>query len=405
MKSDFLKEAQARGFVHQATDLDGLDELLSKQSITAYIGFDATAPSLHIGNLVSLMLLRLLAKHGHQAIALMGSGTTAVGDPSFRASDRPLLDESTIESYSKTIYPIIQQVIPNAKIIDNAGWLKSLNYLSFLRDYGRHFSVNRMLSFDSVKLRMEREQSLSFLEFNYMILQAYDFVHLAKEHGCVLQMGGSDQWGNIVNGVELARRVGGVHQLYGLTSPLVTTSQGTKMGKTAQGAVWMKADMLSPFDYWQFWRNTDDADVVRFLKLFTGIPVDEIEKYNNVQGAELNEAKILLADAATTICHGQDVLNGIHQAIQNTFGHGSDSLDGLPEYIVSAAQCPIAIEDLFVASGLASSKGAVRRLAEGRGVRLDNEVIEDSRSLLNVSDFPVKLSVGKKQHIAVKLES
>lgn len=400
---DFIRESQERGFVHQATDLEGLTQKIKAGPITGYIGFDATAPSLHVGNLVSLMWLRLLERTGHKVITLLGGATTEVGDPSFRASDRPFLESSTITGYMESIRPIIHKLIPKATLLDNASWLKSIHYLAFLRDYGRHFSVNRMLSFDSVQLRLERDQSLSFLEFNYMILQAYDFVHLAREHNCILQMGGSDQWGNIVNGVELGRRLG-MPTLYGITSPLITTAQGTKMGKTAQGAVWLNPDMCSPFDYWQFWRNTHDADVGRFLRLFTDIPMDKIQKLDALQGSEINSAKIILADAATALIHGDAVLPNIHEAVASVFNKGQGGLDGLPQFVISKNECPITLDNLFVQCGLAPSKGAFRRLVEGKGVKANDTIIEDSSQALALNDFPIKLSVGKKQHIQVCVE-
>lgn len=403
MLADFLHESQERGFIHQATDLDGLNERFKKGPVTGYIGFDATAPSLHVGNLVSLMWLRLLERTGNKSLVLMGGATTEVGDPSFRATDRPFLEAATIANYISTIRPVVDRLVPGAQLINNDDWLKPIKYLDFLREIGPHFSVNRMLSFDSVQLRLEREQSLSFLEFNYMILQAYDFYHLAKTQHCILQMGGSDQWGNIVNGVELGRRRGGVPQLYGLTSPLITTSGGAKMGKTAQGAVWLNADMYCPFDYWQFWRNTHDADVGRFLRMFTEIPWDEIRRLDALQGANINQAKIILADAATTLVHGEDVLPGIHEAISQVFGRDGGSLDGLPQYALPLADCPVALDVLFVKCGLSASKGAFRRLVDGKGVRLNDTVIVDSAQVLSVDEFPLKLSVGKKQHMKVNL--
>ena len=399
-QKDFIHESQERGFIHQATDLDNLHEKIRSGSITGYIGFDASAPSLHVGNLVSLMWLRLLEKTGNKAIALLGGATTEVGDPSFRSTDRPFLETNTIANYMETIAPSVQKVVPDVTILNNATWLKNIHYMAFLRDYGRHFSVNRMLSFDSVQLRLEREQSLSFLEFNYMILQAYDFVHLAREHDCILQMGGSDQWGNIVNGVELARRLG-LKAIYGLTSPLITTAQGTKMGKTAQGAVWLNADMRTPFDYWQFWRNTHDADVVKFLKLFTELPIDEIHRLEKLQGSEINQAKIILANEATAIIHGRGVLSDIQKAVDQVFSNEKGSLDGLPQYHLTQENFPITIEELFVQSGLTSSKGATRRLVEGKGIKMNDHVVTDGSKELNVADFPLKLSVGKKNHMQV----
>ena len=312
--SDFLRIITERGYVHQATDLDGLDALMQAGPVTAYIGFDATADSLHVGNLISIMLLRWLQRTGHKPIVLMGGGTTKVGDPSGKDSSRQMLDAAQIQVNIDSIKNVFSNYLTfgdgatDAIIVDNAEWLDRLGYIDFLRDYGRHFSVNRMLSFDSVKLRLDREQPLSFLEFNYMILQAYDFVELYKRHDCILQMGGSDQWGNIVNGVELGRRLGAgdedAKSLHGLTSQLITTSSGAKMGKTAEGAVWLKPERLSPFDYWQFWRNTADADVGRFLALFTELPIDEIAKLSALDGAQINQAKIILATEATKLCHG-----------------------------------------------------------------------------------------------------
>ena len=334
-RSDLIRSFSERGYIHQATNIEGLDERAAQQIIPAYIGFDCTADSLHVGSLVQIMMLRALQKAGHKPIVLMGGGTTKVGDPSGKDAARPLLSEHDIEQNKNGIFSVFKKYLTfgdgptDAVMVDNASWLDDLAYIRFLRDYGPHFSVNRMLGMDSVKLRLEREQPLSFLEFNYAILQAYDFLELRRRYGCLLQMGGSDQWGNIVTGIDLTRRVDG-QEIYGLTSPLITTASGAKMGKTADGAIWLNDDRLSAFDFWQFWRNSEDADVARFLALFTELPMDEVERLGNLEGAEINEAKIVLADEATTLCHGADAARGARETAQQTFA-GAGVSEGLPQ--------------------------------------------------------------------------
>jgi tyrosyl-tRNA synthetase len=411
-KSEFLKVILDRGYLHQCTDWDGLDALAAKGPITGYIGFDPTADSLHVGNMVQIMLLRRLQQTGHRPIALMGGGTTKIGDPSGRDESRKLL---SVEDINRNLERIKSQVSPFMKfdggpagaiMVNNADWLDKLNYIEFLRDYGRHFSVNRMLSFDSVKLRLEREQPLTFLEFNYMILQAYDFLELARRHDCRLQMGGSDQWGNIVNGTELGRRVDS-KELFGLTTPLITTASGAKMGKTAAGAVWLSSDRVSPYDYWQFWRNTEDADVGRFLKLFTDLPLDEIQRLEKLQGSEINDAKIVLANEATTLCHGAPAARNAAETARRTFVEGGLGQD-LPVLNVDRAELAAGIPayELLRRSGLAASNGEARRLIKGGGARLNDVAIEDeNRKITDAdlnSDGVVKLSFGKKKHAVVR---
>jgi tyrosyl-tRNA synthetase len=410
MNSDFMHIMQSRGFLHQATDLEALDSLLATQEVTGYIGFDMTADSLHVGSLVQIMMLRWLQRTGHRPIILLGGGTSKVGDPSFKDTARQLLDDETIQNnmngIRKSFAPFVD--MNHAIMLNNDEWLGNLNYLEFLRDFGRHFSVNRMLSFDSVRLRLEREQNLSFLEFNYMILQAYDFLELFRRFGCILQMGGSDQWGNIVNGVELTRRFTGKH-VYGLTSPLITTSSGTKMGKTATGAVWLNEERVSPYDYWQYWRNTEDADVGRYLRLFTELPLDEISRLEVLQGAEINEAKKILADHATALAHGAEHLPHIHNTVAQLFEHQSGSLDSLPTFEISMADIEegLMLIDLLVRSGLTTSKGEARRLIQGHGIRVDDQPIEDETIKITtewIHDGSLKLSAGKKRHVLVKVD-
>ncbi len=413
-KSEFIRGVEARGFLHQCTDLDGLDALTSQgKPLTAYIGFDCTAPSLHAGSLVSIMLLRLFQKCGHKPIVLMGGGTTKVGDPSGKDEARKFLDDSDIKANMAGIKDVFAKFLTfgdgptDAVMVDNSDWLDALDYIPFLRDYGRHFSVNRMLGFDSVKLRLEREQPLSFLEFNYMVLQAYDFLELARRHDCRLQMGGSDQWGNIVSGADLARRVDGL-ELFGLTTPLLTTSSGTKMGKTADGAVWLNDDMLSVYDYWQYWRNTEDADVGKFLRLFTELPLDEIKRLEKLKGEEINEAKKVLADAATALCHGEDAANAAAETARKTFDEGTQG-DGLPTTEVPQADLDAGIPafELFKRAGLASSNGEARRLIKGGGARLNDAAIESETRTITTEDLDadgtIKLSAGKKRHALVKV--
>jgi tyrosyl-tRNA synthetase len=409
MKSEFLHIIQSRGFFHQATDVEALDSLMANQPITGYIGFDMTADSLHVGSLVQIMMLRWLQKTGHHPLILLGGGTSKVGDPSFKDTARQLLDDSAIQAnmagIRKSFAPFVD--MNHALMLNNDDWLNNLNYLEFLRDYGRHFSVNRMLSFDSVKLRLDREQTLSFLEFNYMILQAYDFLELHRRHGCILQMGGSDQWGNIVNGVELTRRVIG-KPVFGLTSPLITTSSGAKMGKTAAGAVWLNADRLPVYDYWQFWRNIEDADVARYLRLFTEMPLNEIAKLEALQGAEINEAKKILADQATALAHGPNCLTHIHNTVAQLFEYQAGSLDSLPSIDISMAdiQAGLLLIDLLCRAGLTASKGEARRLIQGHGTRLNDQPISNEAQIITsdlIHDGTLKLSAGKKRHVLVKI--
>ena len=411
MKSPFLQNLQSKGLLFQATDLDALDELFAnKEPVVAYIGFDPTASSLHVGNLSQIMTLRLLQQHGHKPIVLIGGATAQVGDPSGKDEMRQQNSDETIATNIAGIKECFAKFLKfgngpsDAVLVNNADWLMNINYIDFLKNYGRHFSINRMLSFDSVKSRLDREQPLSFLEFNYMILQAYDFMELFKKHKCVLQLGGSDQWGNIVNGVELTRRVLG-KPVFGLTSPLVTTASGVKMGKTAKGAVWLNDNMLSPFEYWQCWRNTDDADVIRYMKIFTDFTIDDLEKYAKLEGSALNDAKIALADAATGMCHGTGVLTEIHAQVQAAFGAGSDA--DLPTKWIEESQIDIpTLETLLVASGLCASKGEAKRLAQGGGLRINGEQVTDPRQEVDVLALraaPIKISLGKKQHCLVQV--
>ena len=421
-KSEFIQGVEERGFLHQCTDLDGLDALADLSDaggkpLTAYIGFDCTAPSLHAGSLVSIMLLRLFQRAGHKPIVLMGGGTTKVGDPSGKDEARKFLNDSEIKANMAGIKDVFAKFLTfapdgqkggptDAVMVNNADWLDELDYIPFLRDYGRHFSVNRMLGFDSVKLRLEREQPLSFLEFNYMVLQAYDFLELARRHDCRLQMGGSDQWGNIVGGADLARRVDGL-ELFGLTTPLLTTSSGAKMGKTAVGAVWLNDDMLSAYDYWQYWRNTEDADVGRFLKLFTELPLDEIARLEALEGEDINEAKKVLAGAATALCHGEDAATAAAETARKTFDEGTQG-NGLPTIEVPRADLDagIAAFELFKRAGLASSKAEARRLIKGGGARLNDAAIESETRAISADDLGadgmIKLSAGKKRHALIK---
>lgn len=411
-KSDFIRQVVERQYLHQCTDLDALDEMAASRPLTAYIGFDCTAPSLHAGSLVSIMLLRLFQQTGHKPIVLMGGGTTRVGDPSGKDESRKLLDDNAIAANMAGIKSVFENFLTfgdgptDAVMVNNADWLDELNYISFLRDYGPHFTINRMMTFDSVKLRLEREQPLTFLEFNYMILQAYDFVELAKRHSCDLQMGGSDQWGNIINGVELGRRTAN-KQLFGLTTPLLTTASGAKMGKTADGAVWLNADQLSPYDYWQYWRNSEDADVGKFLRLFTEMPLSEIEKLEALEGAEINDAKKILADAITTLCHGTDAANNARQTAETTFEQGGLGRD-LPMVDIPAAdlEAGIGVLALFTQAGLGASNSEVRRLIRGGGAKINDSAISDESLVLKTSHLNaegvMKLSAGKKRHALVR---
>ena len=411
-RSAFLKRACERGFVHQCTDAEALDARLRAGVVTAYVGYDCTADSLHVGSLVSIMLLRLFQKCGHQPIVLMGGGTTRIGDPSGKDEARQLLSDAQIARNMAGIRRVFDKFLAfgngptDAVMVNNADWLDGLKYIPFLREVGRHFSVNRMLSQDSVRLRLERDQPLSFLEFNYMILQAYDFLELARRANCELQIGGSDQWGNIVGGVELARRAEG-KSLFGLTTPLLTASSGAKMGKTAQGAVWLNAERLAPYDYWQFWRNTEDADVGRFLRLFTELPMQEIARLERLEGAELNEAKKLLATAATALCHGRDAARKAQETAREVFEGGGAGSE-LPQLTVpreALAQGLPAFE-LFARAGLAASNGEARRLIRGGGARLNDRPIESETRPVSLADLDpggaLKLSAGRKRHALVR---
>lgn len=411
-KSDFLNILTERGFIHQCSDFDALDAKLCEGAQSAYVGYDATAKSLHVGNLISIMMLYWFQQTGHKPVTLMGGGTTRVGDPSGKDDARKLLDDAGIAANINSIKGVFGQYLSydgcdNAAImVNNDDWLRGINYIDFLRDYGRHFSVNRMLSFDSVKLRLDREQPLSFLEFNYMILQAYDYVELHKRHGTILQMGGSDQWGNIINGVELGRRTAKA-QLFALTAPLLTTSSGAKMGKSANGAIWLNADMLSPYDYYQFWRNTEDGDVGRFLRLYTILPMDEIARLEALQGAELNDAKKVLALEATALCHGRDAAQQAEATAIKTFEQGASD-DNLPTVTVTAGALEdgISVIDLLVLSGFATSNGEARRLIKGGGAKINDVAVNDDKQNCTMSDLQgesIKLSASKKKHALVKL--
>ncbi|MCB1970183.1 MAG: tyrosine--tRNA ligase [Geminicoccaceae bacterium] len=409
-KSELLRTLDERGFIHQCTDSEGLDARACEGPVTAYIGFDCTARSLHVGSLVSIMMLRIMQRTGHRPIALVGGGTTKVGDPSFRDESRPLLTDGQIATNKDGLLESLSKYLDfnggGALMVDNDAWLGQLKYIPFLRDFGTHFTINRMLSFDSVKLRLEREQPLTLLEFNYMVMQAYDFLELGRRHDCALQMGGSDQWGNIVNGVELGRRIDG-RQLYGLTTPLITTASGAKMGKTASGAVWLNADMRSPFEYWQFWRNTEDGDVGRFLRLFTDLPLDEIARLEALGGAEINEAKKVLANETTALCHGAEAAEAAAEAARSVFEQGSSN-EGLPTIEIDASRFAdggLPVVELFTLAGLASSNGEARRLVRGGGARLDDERIDDETMVVGaarITGGQIKLSAGKKRHVIVR---
>ncbi len=411
-KSDFLNAITERGFLHQCTDIEALDARASSEVIPAYIGFDCTAPSLHVGSLLPVMLLRWLQKTGHKPIVLMGGGTTKVGDPSGKDESRQLLTEEKINENMVGIKSIFSKYLTfgdgptDAIMVNNADWLDQLHYIDFLRSYGPHFTINRMMTFDSVKLRLEREQPLTFLEFNYMILQAYDFLELSRRDDCLMQMGGSDQWGNIINGVELGRRVDAT-QLFGLTTPLMTTSSGAKMGKTAAGAVWLDAGQLSAYDFWQYWRNTEDADVGRFMRLFTELPLDEIARLETLQDSEINEAKKILANEVTKLCHGEEAAATAAKTAEDTFEGAGMSAD-LPSVDLPKAEIEagIAAFELFRQAGLASSNGEARRLIKGKGARLNDQVITDETQIISLKDNNdegvIKLSAGKKRHILVR---
>jgi tyrosyl-tRNA synthetase len=401
--SEFLNILAERGYIHQCSDMAGLDALAAQKDVTTYIGFDCTAPSLHVGSLVQIMLLHWAQVTGNKPIVLMGGGTTRVGDPSGRDEGRKLLSLDDIENNKRGIQQVFARFLnfgegkTDAMMVDNAEWLTQLNYIDMLRDVGRHFSVNRMMAMDSVKLRLDREQELSFIEFNYMILQAYDFAELSRRYGCNLQMGGSDQWGNIINGIDLGRRMG-TPQLYALTTPLITLASGAKMGKTAQGAVWLNADMRSPYEYWQFWRNADDADVGRFLKLFTTLSMGEIRKLEALEGAERNEAKKMLANAATALLHGEAAARDAAETARKTFEEGLSG-DALPHVMVSL---PCSIVQAIIAADFAKSNGEARRAIQGGGIRVNDVAVSDEKFEITPSEGAIKLSMGKKRHVLLQ---
>jgi tyrosyl-tRNA synthetase len=411
-KSDFLNTLQDRGFIHQCSDFEGLDALAAKGEAIAYVGYDCTAPSLHIGNYLTMMMLYWLQQSGNKPITLMGGGTTMVGDPSGKDESRAIRSIEEIEANKASIVGVFAKVLrygsgaSDAIMLDNAEWLTRLNWIEMLRDIGRHFSVNRMLTMDSVRLRLEREQEMSFIEFNYMVCQAYDFVELSRRVGCRLQMGGSDQWGNIVNGVDLGRRMG-TPQLFALTTPLLTTASGAKMGKTAQGAVWLNADECSPYGFWQYWRNVEDADVVKFLRLFTVLPLSEIGRLARLRGAEINEAKKALADAATTLLHGAEAARLASETARQTFEEGAIA-ENLPSVAVprSELEAGIGVLVAFVKTGLVGSNGEARRQIKGGGLRVNDVAVSDEKMVLNSSDLTpegvIKLSLGRKRHVLLK---
>ena len=413
LKSEFLQIMTERGFVHQCSDIEGLDKVASEGRAVAYTGYDCTAPSLHVGHLISIMMLSWLQKTGGKPIALMGGGTTRVGDPSGKDETRQFRSIEEIDANKESIKRVFSNFLTfgsgksDALMVDNAEWLASLNYIEFLRDVGRHFSVNRMLTMDSAKLRLDREQELSFIEFNYMLLQSYDFVELNRRYGCNLQMGGSDQWGNIVIGIDLGRRMGVKDQLLGLTCPLLTTSSGAKMGKTASGAVWLNEEQLSPYDYWQFWRNTEDADVARFLKLFTMLPLDEIAKLSSLGGSEINEAKKTLATEATALVHGRDKAEAAAETARKTFEQGALATD-LPTIEISSAEfdAGLGVLTAFVKAGLVASNSEARRQIQGGGLKINDEAVTSDKAVIKatdaVSDGVIKLSLGKKKHVLLK---
>ncbi|WP_407473692.1 tyrosine--tRNA ligase [Sulfitobacter sp. PM12] len=410
-KSDFIRIMMERGFLADCTDYQGLDDALINGAVPAYIGYDATAKSLHVGHLMNIMVLRWLQKCGGKPITLMGGGTTKVGDPSFRSDERPLLDNDAIDANIAGMQQVFEKYLSygdgasDAIMLNNAEWLDNLNYLEFLRDIGRHFSVNRMLSFESVKSRLDREQSLSFLEFNYMILQAYDFLELNRRYGCLLQMGGSDQWGNIVNGIDLTRRVLD-QEIFGLTTPLLTTSDGRKMGKSQGGAIWLNGDMLSPYEFWQFWRNTTDADTGKFLKIFTELPVEECDRLGALEGSDINAAKIILANEVTTLLHGVEAAKNAEATAREVFEKGGVG-DDLPTLTLSAADIGdgISIVQLIVKSGLAGSGKEAKRLITENGARYNDEPLTDAGLMVDADTLatPIKLSAGKKRHALVQL--
>ena len=411
MKNDFLQEMQDRGFLNQCTDLDKLGEICNKKSISGYIGFDCTASSLHVGSLLQIMILKLMQKYGHQPIVLLGGGTTLIGDPSGKDSTRKILEQNEIKNNIKSIKKVFNNILYTSNkntspvFVDNADWLTKLNYIQFLRDTGSHFTINKMLTFDSVKLRLDREQSLSYMEFNYMILQAYDFYQLFKNNNCILQIGGSDQWGNIVNGVDLIRRKL-QKEAYGLTSPLITLASGSKMGKTEKGAIWLNEDKLSPYDYWQFWRNTDDRDVKRFLKYFTEIKLKELNEIINKE-KNINNLKVLLANEATKILHGKTASTKAEKTAKDTF-EGGELSSGLPEITIKSNEIGkgINILDFISNNKILSSKSEARRMIANKGFKIDGAIIEDENKVIRLKDFKnnvFKLSYGKKKHYLVKI--
>lgn len=411
-KSSLLKAFEERGYLNQCTNLEGLDALASTDVVAGYIGFDCTAKSLHVGSLVQIMMLRTMQKMGHKPIVIMGGGTTRVGDPSGKDEARQLLTPEQIEDNKNELKKVFSKFLKfgdgatDAIMVDNAEWLCDLQYLDFLRDVGKHFTINRMITFDSVKLRLDREQPLTYLEFSYMLLQSYDFAELCRRYNCRLQMGGSDQWGNIINGVDLSRKQG-LPEVFGLTSHLITTKSGAKMGKTAAGAVWLNSDMLSAYDYWQFWRNTDDADVENFLKLFTELPIDEISRLSKLEGKELNQAKIVLANEATTLCHGRDSAVNAEETARKTFEQGLVGGD-LPTFDVALSEIEAGVPayKLFHMVGLCDSLGAAKRLIQGKGGKVNNKQIDDEHMLISssfIEDGQIKLSSGQKKHLLIKV--
>ena len=412
MQMDYLETLETRGYIHQVSNEGGLREALAAGVVTAYVGYDCTGPSLHIGHLISIMMLRLLQQSGHRPLVLLGGGTTKVGDPSGKDETRKILTQKEIEANKTSIKSVFERFLTfdeegnGAILADNDEWLKNLRYIKFLREYGRHFTINRMLTFDSVKLRLEREQPLTFLEFNYMLLQAYDFVELARRHGCRLQVGGSDQWGNIINGIELARRTDGI-ELFALTTPLLTTASGAKMGKTAKGAVWLNADKMSAYDYWQFWRNTEDADTGRFLKLFTELPLDEIARLERLSGVDINDAKKVLATEATALLHGREAAQAAADTARQAFEEGV-SAEGLPMVPVPQAELAAGLGILraFALAGLVASTSDARRQIKGGALKLNDLTVTDEKASLTLDDVQqdgaIKLSMGKKRHVLLR---
>ena len=411
-KSNLIQHFSERGYIHQATNIDALDDLAANHIIPTYIGFDCTADSLHVGSLVQIMMLRILQKIGHKPIVLMGGGTTKVGDPSGKDAARPLLSNQDIETNKNGIKRVFEKYLifgdgtSDALMVDNADWLDSLKYVKFLRDYGPHFSINRMMGMESVKLRLDREQPLSFLEFNYAILQAYDFLELRRRYGCQLQMGGSDQWGNIVTGIDLARRVDG-QEIFGLTSPLITTSSGAKMGKSAKGAIWLNDEKLSSFDFWQFWRNTEDSDVERFLGLFTELPMADVKRLGALKGAEINDAKVILANEATRLCHGKEAAEKAKVTAQTTFNDRGMG-EGLHQVSITTKSAEaLSVITALTMGGFAKSNGDARRLIRGGGARVNDNSIRDENTIIGLADFSygkVKISAGKKRHALIIIE-